>query len=287
MQVARLRPNSPLGGAQLTCEDGGTRFFLEGAGEITAAKLLDLENRRQLDWGIDDASRVRLLRAAAGRARADAAAQVAARAAAARRAATSAAERGDGGAHGIPAVATRFAAPADDLHRGGRVAWREASAVAPPARPATTPSRARAGRGRARAVLVALAVCLALIALVAAFPRQTAHQLALSFTREVTPSTELYFSDAGSLPTSLSLRHPNRFAFAIVNHEGHDRVYSYVVTVTGPGESAVVARGRVELKAGAAVGRSVVFAPAEPGGVYLVSVRLAMPAQSIFFRGYS
>ena len=64
MLVARLRPDNPLGAAPLTSDDGGETFVLEGVGAIAPAKLLDLENRRQLEWEVDDGTRQRLLAAA-------------------------------------------------------------------------------------------------------------------------------------------------------------------------------------------------------------------------------
>jgi hypothetical protein len=50
MLVGALRSDNPLGGAPLTCDDATEAFSLQGIGEISAAKLLDLENRRQLVW---------------------------------------------------------------------------------------------------------------------------------------------------------------------------------------------------------------------------------------------
>ena len=74
MLVGALRSDNPLGGAPLTCDDVTESFTLQGVGEISAAKLLDLENRRQLVWS-DLVTREWVLETAAVRVRREAAAR--------------------------------------------------------------------------------------------------------------------------------------------------------------------------------------------------------------------
>jgi hypothetical protein len=91
MLVGALRSDNPLGGAALTCDEATEAFSLQGIGEISAAKLLDLENRRQLVWS-DLVTREWVLETAAIRVRRQTAVKAAAAAVAAAAAASVAAE---------------------------------------------------------------------------------------------------------------------------------------------------------------------------------------------------
>ena len=90
MLVGALRSDNPLGGATLTCDDATEAFSLQGIGEISAAKLLDLENRRQLVWS-DLVTREWVLETAAIRVHRETAAKAAAAVATATTAAAAAA----------------------------------------------------------------------------------------------------------------------------------------------------------------------------------------------------
>jgi hypothetical protein len=90
MLVAALRTDNPLGGAPLVYDDAVDVFALQGLGEVSAAKLLDLENRRQLVWA-DPVTREWALETAAIRVRKEAEAKATARAAEAAAAAAAAA----------------------------------------------------------------------------------------------------------------------------------------------------------------------------------------------------
>jgi len=126
MLVGALRSDNPLGGAPLTCDDATEAFFLQGIGEISAAKLLDLENRRQLVWS-DLVTREWALETAAIRVRRETAAKAAAAAAAAGAvAATALPPAAARGPAGVPAATTRFATPVDDGRVAGRLVWSEA-----------------------------------------------------------------------------------------------------------------------------------------------------------------
>ena len=106
MLVGALRSDNPLGGAPLTCDDVTETFALQGIGEISAAKLLDFENRRQLVWSdlvtrewVLETAAMRVRREAAARA-VEAAATAAANAAAAAAAAARTVADADGVGHG-------------------------------------------------------------------------------------------------------------------------------------------------------------------------------------------
>lgn len=284
MLIARLRADNPLGPVPLTCDAAGKTYILEGVGRITPAKLLDLENRQQLVWGVDHISRDRVLSAAVAQVRAETSGK-AARAAAFAAAAAAAARETQGAASGIPAARTKFAATDRIAHDGRRVAWTETPVAAPPARQAKVTPRFRRLKIWNR-VIFAIAV-LAVVALVIRFPHPAAHQLALSFTRQATPHTELYFTDPQTLPTKLNVPGPNRFEFTVVNHEGRARAYAYVVTLTGSSGSTVIDKGTLSLGDNIGAGKVVDIVVTRQRAAYVVTVMLSGPRQAIYFRGYS
>ncbi len=180
MLIAALRSDNPLGGAPLTCDEAAEHFTLQGLGEISAAKLLDLENRRQLVWA-DPVTREWVIETAAVRVRKAAAAKTAARAAEAAAAAAASAAASDDRARaggivpagtdtlvfepppsrssvshqpaGVRAAQTRFEAPVSAAGGARRVVWSEPpdSAPAPlpsvpvPSAPAADPVASDAG----------------------------------------------------------------------------------------------------------------------------------------------
>jgi MFS family permease len=162
MVLAALRSDNRLGGTTLTCDENAEHFTMQGLGEIAPAKLLDLENRRQLVWA-DPVTRKWVLETVATRARGTAAAKAAARAGEAAAAAAEAAAReraGTGGVTsaaagprvfetsawhaagtrrpaGVRAAQTRFEAPRGDAGGARRVVWSEPprEQAAPPGAP--------------------------------------------------------------------------------------------------------------------------------------------------------
>lgn len=147
---------------------------------------------------------------------------------------------------------------------------------------------ATATRRLARGWWLALAVALAIaVGLVAAFPHQVAHQVSLAVTKHPEPFTELYFSNPRSLPKALSVSQPNPFGFTIVNHEGHDTAYSYIVTMTSARGSAVIARGKVDLRNNSTATRLVDVRPTSPGIKYSIAVGLVGRTETIWFTGVS
>jgi hypothetical protein len=136
---------------------------------------------------------------------------------------------------------------------------------------------------------VALAAVFAVVAagLGIAFPHQIAHQIALAVTRQPTPFTELYFSDPNGLPKSLSLARPNVFRFTVVNHEGHDTIYSYVVTLSSSHGGSTIAQGRIQLKNNTSATRLINVHASRSETEYVTTVNLVGRTQVIRFRGVS
>ena len=169
----------------------------------------------------------------------------------------------------------------------------EATAVAPGEMPTATPTPQphRPIPTSAHRTLLWVAVVVICIAAAAAlgiaFPHQIAHQIALSVTRQPTPYTELYFSDPQSLPASLSLSAPNLFGFTVVNHEGHDTVYSYVVTLASSYGSSTIAQGRIDLRNNMEATRLVNVRPTRRATEYWITVNLLGRIETIRFRGVS
>lgn len=159
----------------------------------------------------------------------------------------------------------------------------------PTAPPALQPLRRVPTSAHRTLLWVVLAgICIAAAAALGiAFPHQIAHQIALSVTRQPTPYTELYFSDPQSLPASLSLSAPNLFGFTVVNHEGHDTVYSYVVTLASSYGGATIAQGRLDLRNNMSATRMVDVRPTRSTTEYVTTVNLQGRSETIRFRGVS
>jgi len=284
MLVATLRSDNPLGAASLTCDGDGETLTLEGAGEITAAKLLDLENRRQLVW-VSEAWRDRVLGKAIARIRREASDLAGERAEAAAAAAVVALHEVGSRVSGTPAAPTRFDVPTTTARESSRVVWAQSPDTGSALQ--QTPGEARSRARRSRTWAIASVACVAAAAVCFLFPHQVVHQLAISFTRRVTPYTELYFTNPETLPARLGVPGPNQFEFTVVNHEGRQRVYPYVVTLSGPRGTSVVERGTIPLRNDSGAGRVVdVFAPARHT-VYVITVLITGSLQTIHFKGYS
>jgi hypothetical protein len=107
--------------------------------------------------------------------------------------------------------------------------------------------RSTTGRRRA-ALVVACAAVVVVVALLASPAGQ--RQLALSFTRQPTPFTELYFTADPPVSTTTP-RHPT-LSFTLANHETAATTYTWVVTVvpTADRGAGVSTRGTVTLPVG-------------------------------------
>jgi len=179
-------------------------------------------------------------------------------------------------------------------HYDPESAPRRGSAAATTPRPARKQQPRPAGsRSRTASMLrllrwvAVVAICIAAAGLGRAFPHQIAHQIAISITRQPAPYTELYFSNPQALPTSLSLSRLNLFKFTIVNHEGHDTIYSYVVTLASSHGAATIARGRIDVGNGMKATRVVNVVPIRPATKYVVTTALRGRLETIHFAGVS
>lgn len=129
--------------------------------------------------------------------------------------------------------------------------------------------------------------CAAVVALGLLFPHLIAHQLVLSFSRQATPYTELHFTDPETLPTRLTVSGPHPFRFTVFDHEGRERVHVYLVTLKGPRASSVVERGTIRLKDNTGDSRVIDVVPTGRHTVYLTTVTITNPLQTIHFTEYS
>ena len=163
-----------------------------------------------------------------------------------------------------------------------------ASAEEPTAAPSLQPHyRGTAPALRALRWVALVAICAGAVGLGIAFHHQIAHQVALAVTTKPAPFTELYFSDPKGLPKSLSLSRPTAFDFTVVNHEGRDSVYWYVVTLASSYGSATIAQGRIDLGKGKGATTRVGVRPSRGATEYLITVNLVGRTESVWFRAVS
>lgn len=135
--------------------------------------------------------------------------------------------------------------------------------------------------------VAAAALCAIVGVLVVAFPHQIAHEVALAVTTRPQAFTQLYFSNPTTLPKSLALSGPNPFRFTVANHEGHEIIYSYTVTMASSDDHSILAQGRIDLQNNVAATRLVNVRPTRPATQYLISVSLLGRNEAIWFRGVS
>ena len=159
-------------------------------------------------------------------------------------------------------------------------------ATSQPMRPARSRSRAMSMRRLLRWV-AAVGICIATAGLILAFPHQIAHQIAISMTRQPEPYTELYFTNPQALPTSLSLSRPNLCMFTISNHEGHDAIYSYVVTLSRLHGAKIIARDSIDVGDNKKTTTVVNVVPPRRATKYVVTVTLRGRPETIHFSGIS
>ncbi len=317
MLIATLRADNPHGGALLTYDCATDTFALEGFGEVRPAKLLDLANRQQLVW-TNSSTRELVLRRTVASLGEEKAAQAAAREFAVEKAATArAAARAfaaDVAANASveqtkatagAAASAKFEAPTETAHEGRRAGWSQPlgdepergtvcalqGASAPEKGTPDTATSRKGDRSRTAArrlwAGVVLAACLVVGGLGLAFPHELAHQLAISFTRQPTPYTELYFTDPQTIPGAFTVSGPNSFRFTVANHEGREYVYSYIITLASSYGVSTIERGAIDVGNGSSATKAVDFLPPKPDTQYVVRVSLLRPVQTIHFTGLS
>jgi hypothetical protein len=277
--VARLKPDNPRGAARITYDHRGTVFVLEGVGEITCAKLLDLENRQQLVWLVDQPTREQVRAAAMLRARRDAAERTAPRAPA-----TGARRSVPRGTQPRASAPPPAPPPGAELASAGTAGERGPSRVVSP-RP--RPTGRPAGRRRLGAWAFAAIACVAVVSAGVLARNEAAGYLATTPAVRETRYSELYFTDPAALPTQLSADKADPLRFTVFNHEGRRQVYSYVVRLAGPNGSSVVDRGSIDLDASSSAARLVLLGPTRRPGTYSITVTVAEPSLTISFTGTS
>jgi hypothetical protein len=146
------------------------------------------------------------------------------------------------------------------------------------------PGRLTGARRRA-AIGLLTAVCVLAAALGFAFRDTVRHQLALSFTRQPTPYTELYFDPMDQVVEAQNGTFPSPISFVITNHEGAATRYSYTAVLTGSSGPFGSGQGDVTLPAGSSAHIQVTLDHAGYTGSYLVTISLADKPQSISLHG--
>jgi hypothetical protein len=117
------------------------------------------------------------------------------------------------------------------------------------------------------------------------FPTQFKHQLEISLIRQPTPYTQLYFTDPATLPKELKPGVVNKFAFTIINNEGHSEIYRYVVTMTRATSQTVVSTGSLTVGDNRQIMHTVGVEPRSKNSQYLIKVTLKGTVDSIQFYG--
>lgn len=112
-------------------------------------------------------------------------------------------------------------------------------------------------------------------------------QVAISFTRQPTPCTNLCFSDPQALRVSLSPSRPSLFGFTIVNHERREDVYSYLVTLASRYDESTIGQGRIDVGDNMGATRLIDVPVMHGTTEYVVTVSLMERWELIRFRGAS
>jgi hypothetical protein len=132
---------------------------------------------------------------------------------------------------------------------------------------------------------VGLAGVLAILGTAALFPQQFKHQLEISFVRQPTPYTQLYFTNPSTLPVNLLVDQGNAFEFTIENDESRAHSYTYTVTADDSRSHLVVSTQTVTVGNGDSATRVVTVTPRDSKSRYLISITLEGMNQSIHFYG--
>lgn len=147
----------------------------------------------------------------------------------------------------------------------------------------------RPGRWRRRlfrrSTVALAAVLLGVIAILAVGPRAVARQLELSFVRQPSPYTELFFVAPDELPRDFGKARTGTFQFAIRNFEGKAVEYRYVSTLQTAGGVATIGSGAATLADRQTATRAVQVPVVIPAGPFTVSVSLVGRSESIDFLG--
>jgi hypothetical protein len=135
------------------------------------------------------------------------------------------------------------------------------------------------------AIGVGITGLLAILGTAVLFPQQFKHQLEISFVRQPTPYTQLYFTNPSTLPVNLLVDQGNAFEFTIKNDEGRAYRYTYTVTADDSRSHLVVSTQTVTVGDGDSTTRVVTVTPRDAKSRYLISITLDGMNQSIRFHG--
>ncbi|HLL67805.1 MAG TPA: hypothetical protein VK453_19130 [Micromonosporaceae bacterium] len=114
-----------------------------------------------------------------------------------------------------------------------------------------------------------------------------ARQYQLSFVRQPTPYTELFFADPEQLPTESGNAKPTEFLFVVRNREGKAVEYRYVSRIVRAGTPMEIGRGSFVLSNGQTATRAVLMPATRSGERFVVSVALVDRPEVINFIGGS
>lgn len=170
--------------------------------------------------------------------------------------------------------------PDDRWNRAPAPQWDRAPS--PPPSPPPPPPKRPAWQFAVAAVVMLIAIG-SLLAI--CFPTQFKHQLDISVFRQPTPYTQLFFSDATTLPKKLEVGHPNKFSFTVINDQGHAATYRYTVTITGAKLQKVASQGSFTLRDSQSITRTVTVVPTVKKTQYLIKVALSGTVDFIQFYG--
>src|ERR1700735_3351225 len=123
------------------------------------------------------------------------------------------------------------------------------------------------------------------VGLAVAFPKQIKYQIQISLFRQITPYTQLFFTDPAALSSQLRVNDENKLSFTVINDQGRSRNYQYTVTMADAGRKALVTQGAFTVKNGGTLTRDVLFEPKFHKTRYLITVKLNGLDQSIHYYG--
>jgi Protein of unknown function (DUF1616) len=153
--------------------------------------------------------------------------------------------------------------------------------------PRTPETRYNQSSRRKTSALLYIGIGLAVFVLVAAaaalISKPLRHQIAISIVRQPTTYTQLYFSQAETLPKLLTVDKKNTIDFTIVNDENRTYSYTYTVTLADSRSHSVVSTETVSIDNGDGVTRPVTVTPKDRKTKYLVTISLKYLDQSIHF----
>jgi hypothetical protein len=161
------------------------------------------------------------------------------------------------------------------LLTGGPESDADAAAPPPPERHRRRPAGWLRG-GLAMLVLVGLVLAVA-------GRRTVAHQFELSFVRQPTPYTELFFAPPQPLPTGKAKT--TTFRFSVHNREGRAITYEYVSTLQTAARTVPIGHGTIVLGSDQTGTRALTMPTPRGDRRFVVSVTLVGRPESVYFVG--